>query len=234
MGELCARHRQRQRAELHRDEVAAPVGRRRDQYGHVGAGVPAVSLSGRGVSRRRASRCRTSAARRESIARSAARSSTSSTRWLKVQYGVSGDPEILSKVSQYEMAYRMQDSIPRIADISDEPRHILDLYGPDVHTPGTFARNCLLTRRLIERGVKFVQLVPGGLGSSRAHSRASSTGLRGGGSAVGRADRRPQAARAARRHARDLGQRVRPHVLRPGHAAATPSGAITTAGASPI
>ncbi len=77
----------------------------------------------------------------------------------KVQYGVSGDPEILSKVSQYEMAYRMQDSIPSIADISDEPRHILDLYGPDVHKPGTFARNCLLTRRLIERGVKYVQLM---------------------------------------------------------------------------
>ena len=76
----------------------------------------------------------------------------------KVQYGVSGDPEILSKVSQYEMAYRMQDSIPRIADISDEPKHILDMYGPHVHIPGTFARNCLLTRRLIERGVKFVQL----------------------------------------------------------------------------
>src|SRR4051812_5724291 len=76
----------------------------------------------------------------------------------KVQYGVSGDPEILSKVSQYEMAYRMQDSIPRIADISDEPRHILDMYGPHVHIPGTFARNCLLTRRLIERGVKYVQL----------------------------------------------------------------------------
>jgi hypothetical protein len=76
----------------------------------------------------------------------------------KVQYGVSGDPEIASKVSQYEMAYRMQDSIPRIADISDEPRHVLDMYGPHVHIPGTFARNCLLTRRLIERGVKFVQL----------------------------------------------------------------------------
>ena len=53
----------------------------------------------------------------------------------------------------------MQDSIPRVADIAAEPRHILDMYGPDVHTPGTFARNCLLTRRLIEEGVKFVQLV---------------------------------------------------------------------------
>ena len=77
----------------------------------------------------------------------------------KVQYGVSGDPEILSKMSQYEMAYRMQDSIPKIADISAEPKHIQDMYGPDVNRPGSFARNCLLTRRLVEEGVKFVQLV---------------------------------------------------------------------------
>ncbi len=77
----------------------------------------------------------------------------------KTQYAMSGDPEILSRVTQYEMAYRMQDSIPRIADISSEPKHIVDMYGPDVHTPGSFARNCLLTRRLVENGVKFVQLV---------------------------------------------------------------------------
>ena len=75
------------------------------------------------------------------------------------QYELSGDPEILSKVAQYEMAYRMQESMPEVADLSDEPDHILDLYGPEVRKPGTFARNCLLTRRLIERGVKFVQLV---------------------------------------------------------------------------
>jgi hypothetical protein len=75
------------------------------------------------------------------------------------QYQASGDPEILSKIAQYEMAYRMQDSVPEIADISDEPDYILDLYGPEVRTPGTFARNALITRRLIERGVKFVQLM---------------------------------------------------------------------------
>jgi hypothetical protein len=80
-------------------------------------------------------------------------------RLSKEQYGRSGDPEILSKITQYEMAYRMQDSIPEVADISDEPEYILDLYGPEVRRPGSFARNCLLTRRLIERGVKFVQLM---------------------------------------------------------------------------
>jgi hypothetical protein len=77
----------------------------------------------------------------------------------QAQYDASGDPEILSKISQYEMAYRMQDSIPEATDISDEPEYILDMYGPEVRRPGTFARNCLLTRRLIERDVKFVQLM---------------------------------------------------------------------------
>jgi hypothetical protein len=77
----------------------------------------------------------------------------------KAQYEASGDPEILSKISQYEMAYRMQDSVPDVSDISDEPQYILDLYGPEVNTPGSFARNCLLTRRLIERDVKYVQLM---------------------------------------------------------------------------
>ncbi len=77
----------------------------------------------------------------------------------KAQYEASRDPEILSKISQYEMAYRMQDSVPDVSDISDEPQYILDLYGPEVTKPGSFARNCLLTRRLIERDVKYVQLI---------------------------------------------------------------------------
>ena len=75
------------------------------------------------------------------------------------QYQTTGDPEILSKIAQYEMAYRMQDSVPEVTDLSDEPQYILDMYGPQVHVPGTFARNCLLTRRLIERGVKYVNLI---------------------------------------------------------------------------
>ena len=75
-----------------------------------------------------------------------------------IQHETSGDPEILSRVSQYEMAYRMQESVPEIADISDEPDNILDMYGPHVRTPGTFARNCLIARRLAEKGVKFTTL----------------------------------------------------------------------------
>jgi hypothetical protein len=68
------------------------------------------------------------------------------------------DPEINTRISQYEMAYRMQTSVPELTDVSKEPEHILDLYGPDVRKPGTFAYNCLLARRMAERGVRFVQL----------------------------------------------------------------------------
>lgn len=70
-----------------------------------------------------------------------------------------GDPEIETRIAQYEMAYRMQTSIPELTDISNEPKHILDMYGPDVHRSGSFARNCLLARRLAEKDVRFVQLM---------------------------------------------------------------------------
>lgn len=73
-----------------------------------------------------------------------------------------GDPEIATRIAQYEMGYRMQTSVPELADISNEPKEVLDMYGPQVHQPGTFARNCLLARRLIERGTRFVQLMHAG------------------------------------------------------------------------
>jgi hypothetical protein len=69
-----------------------------------------------------------------------------------------GDPEIQTRIAQYELAFRMQSAVPELTDISSEPEHILNLYGPEVHKPGTYARNCLLARRLIERDVRFVQL----------------------------------------------------------------------------
>jgi hypothetical protein len=69
-----------------------------------------------------------------------------------------GDPEIGTRISQYELAFRMQASVPDLADISQEPQDILDMYGPDVKKPGTYASNCLLARRLAERDVRFVQL----------------------------------------------------------------------------
>ena len=74
------------------------------------------------------------------------------------RYEAKGDPEILTRINQYEMAFRMQTSVPDLTDISDEPEHILDMYGPEVRTPGTYARNCLLARRMAERDVRFIQL----------------------------------------------------------------------------
>jgi hypothetical protein len=68
------------------------------------------------------------------------------------------DPEIAARIAQYEMAYRMQTSVPETMGLSDEPDYIFDLYGPQARVPGTFAANCLLARRLAERGVKFIQL----------------------------------------------------------------------------
>lgn len=76
----------------------------------------------------------------------------------RVQFERELDPQIESRIAQYEMAYRMQSNIPQVTDFSDEPKHLLDLYGPDVTKPGTFASNCLLARRLAERGVRFIQL----------------------------------------------------------------------------
>lgn len=75
-----------------------------------------------------------------------------------IQANITGDPEIDSRLAQYEMAYRMQTSVPEVTDISNEPDYIYDMYGPDSRTPGSFAANCLLARRLIEQDVKFVQL----------------------------------------------------------------------------
>jgi hypothetical protein len=73
-----------------------------------------------------------------------------------------GDPEIATRIAQYEMAYRMQTSVPELTDFSDEPQHVLDMYGPDVKRQGSFAYNCLLARRLAERGVRFTQLMHAG------------------------------------------------------------------------
>jgi hypothetical protein len=69
-----------------------------------------------------------------------------------------GDPEIDTRIAQYEMAYRMQTSVPELMDLSKEPPHIFDLYGSDSRKPGTYAANCLLARRLAERNVRFIQL----------------------------------------------------------------------------
>jgi hypothetical protein len=69
-----------------------------------------------------------------------------------------GDPEILSRIEQYEMAFRMQTSVPDLVDLKKESRAILDMYGPDVENPGTYAHSCIMARRLVERGVPCVQI----------------------------------------------------------------------------
>jgi Protein of unknown function (DUF1501) len=69
-----------------------------------------------------------------------------------------GDPEIQTRIAQYEMAYRMQTSVPDLMDLSNESESTFDLYGPNARKPGSFASNCVLARRMAERGVRFVQL----------------------------------------------------------------------------
>lgn len=74
------------------------------------------------------------------------------------QYEEMGDPETQTRIAQYEMAFRMQTSVPELTDLKDEPEHIFELYGPDARKPGTFASHCLLARRMAERGVRFTQI----------------------------------------------------------------------------
>jgi hypothetical protein len=76
----------------------------------------------------------------------------------QTKFAEAGDPEIQSRIAQYEMAFRMQMSVPDLIDFSNEPKSVLDMYGPDVTQRGTYAYNCLLARRLAERGVRFSQV----------------------------------------------------------------------------
>jgi hypothetical protein len=76
----------------------------------------------------------------------------------EMQHEQTGDPEVATRIAQYELAFRMQSSVPELTDLSREPKSVFDRYGPLSRQPGTFAANCLLARRLIERGVRCVQL----------------------------------------------------------------------------
>jgi hypothetical protein len=95
----------------------------------------------------------------EGIDRNARRSMLDKVATLnEMEYKKFGDPEIATKIKQYEMAYRMQTAVPEILDVSKEPDDIVKLYGSDCLVPGTYAANCLLARKLSENGVRFVQL----------------------------------------------------------------------------
>jgi hypothetical protein len=80
------------------------------------------------------------------------------SRLNELRLQATGDPEIETRIAQYELAFRMQTAVPDLTDVSREPPRVLDMYGPEARQPGTFAYNCLLARRLAERGVRFIQL----------------------------------------------------------------------------
>ena len=121
-----------------------------------------------------------------------------------------GDPEIATRIAAYEMAFRLQTSAPEVMDLRSESKETLDLYGADPDKP-SFARACLLARRMIERGVRFVNIYHEGWDAHTDVAGKLEDQLRRHRSGLGRARQGPQAARAARRHAGDLGRRVRPH-----------------------
>ena len=81
------------------------------------------------------------------------------TQLNEKQYGRLGDPQTLTRISQYEMAFRMQSSVPELTDLRSESKETLEMYGPNVETPGTFASSAILARRLVERGVRVVQIL---------------------------------------------------------------------------
>ncbi|MGL6075002.1 MAG: DUF1501 domain-containing protein [Fimbriiglobus sp.] len=103
------------------------------------------------------------------------------------QVATTGDREVQSRLAQYEMAYRMQTSVPEVMDLSKEPESVFELYGPDAKKPGSFAANCLLARRLAQRDVRFIQLyhpgwdhhggLPGGMKGQTANIDRASYGL---------------------------------------------------------
>ena len=130
-------------------------------------------------------------------------------RLNQVELDQFGDPEIATRIAQYEMAYKMQTSVPELTDLSKEPARTFELYGEDARKPGTFAANCLLARRLAERGVRFIQLFHRGWDQHNdlpkqipGQAQGHGSGQRGAGAGF-------EGARPAAGHAGSLGRRVR-------------------------
>ena len=127
-----------------------------------------------------------------------------------------GDPETNARINQYEMAFRMQTSLPELTDFRDEPASTWTLYGDEAKQEGSFAYNCLLARRMAERGVRFTQVYQRGWDvHSNAVGNTPKLSHRNG-SRIVRARDRPQTSRPSRRYARHLGWRIRPHRLQSG------------------
>ena len=120
--------------------------------------VSAFQSSGRPFPRRAAIRFCISKTRRESRERTRRRMLDTVAALNRKHSEQYGDPEIQTRIRQYEMAYRMQTSVPDLMDLSKEPDSTFEMYGPESRKPGTYAANCLLARRLAERNVRFIQL----------------------------------------------------------------------------
>ncbi len=135
----------------------------------------------------------------------------------EMEFAASGDPEIDARIAQYEMAFRMQASVPELTDLSDEPEHIFESYGADSRQRGTFAHNCLLapTRR---EGRSFRAAFSARLGPPRLVAQEAGTALQNDRPSLRRIDLRPEAARPVGRYTGDLGRRVRAHRLLSGQA----------------
>ena len=127
----------------------------------------------------------------------------------RVRFDEFGDPEIENRIAQYEMAYRMQASVPELTDLSSEPEGVFELYGKDSRKPGSFASNCLLARRLVERGVRCVQLFHRGWGPSRQPSLPVVSEMLRDGPGLGGVGQGSRAARTAGGHAGGVGRRIR-------------------------
>ena len=193
------------------------------------ASCPAGSRASSSVAR--ATRSSTSAIPPGVDARpAAATSSTPSTRSTGCRTTRSDDPEIATRIAQYEMAFRMQASVPELMDLCERAASTCSSSTAPSAGDGSFAANCLLARRLAERGVRFIQLYHrdwdhhGGIKERHRRQRAGGRpGLRG-------PDHGPEAARHARRHAGRLGRRVRPHADGPGATAATTTSRASRSG----
>ena len=185
----------------------------------VGQRLPAVAASGRALPRRR---------RPGALPRRSARHRPRTTRGAMLDALGEAERDAARGRTAIRRSRRASRStrwpsgcrrrVPELTDLSKEPDAMLELYGPEARKPGTFAANCLLARRLAERGVRFVQLYHRGWdqhGNLPQRHRAAVQGHR---PADRGAHHGPQAARPARRHARDLGRRVRAHGLQPGQA----------------
>ncbi len=125
-----------------------------------------------------------------------------------------GDPEIATRIAQYEMAYRMQTSVPALTDLSTESKATLEMYGPDVTRQGSYAYNCLIARRLAERRRAVHSTDALRLGSASESAHAVDRTVPGHRPAVRRAGQGSETARATGRYTRDLGRRVWPHAVR--------------------